>query len=258
MVRYLGPYQTVCDDWNYWWTYLAEHLSAPDQVRLRPARADQPRGPVRRQRRPAGRDHAGQRHLGQRQPAADRVRRQAVPPRPVLRRGDRQPGQRRLRDRPARIAEEAQRVRSRRAATSPSTPTRRATRARPSTAVPDVPAGETFSRNPQTGPQLPTTANAMTRRRRRRGHEHLQGRGDRDRRDRRCSRTSRSRSSPTRSPARSPSTRSSPAPAGCAPRRSCGSPASTSARSQSISPRARLQATSQRRPIAVLGRATSR
>ncbi|MGZ4231495.1 MAG: hypothetical protein ACXVVQ_08735, partial [Solirubrobacteraceae bacterium] len=24
---YLGPYQTVCDDWNYWWTYLSEHLS---------------------------------------------------------------------------------------------------------------------------------------------------------------------------------------------------------------------------------------
>lgn len=28
MVRYLGPYQTVCDYWNYWWTYLADHLSA--------------------------------------------------------------------------------------------------------------------------------------------------------------------------------------------------------------------------------------
>ena len=28
MVRYLGPFQTVCDTWNYWWTYLAEHLSA--------------------------------------------------------------------------------------------------------------------------------------------------------------------------------------------------------------------------------------
>jgi virulence factor Mce-like protein len=27
MVRYLGPFQTVCDYWNYWWTYLAEHLS---------------------------------------------------------------------------------------------------------------------------------------------------------------------------------------------------------------------------------------
>jgi virulence factor Mce-like protein len=27
MIRYLGPYQTVCTDWNYWWTYLSEHLS---------------------------------------------------------------------------------------------------------------------------------------------------------------------------------------------------------------------------------------
>jgi hypothetical protein len=27
IVRYLGPYQTVCDDWNYWWTFLSEHLS---------------------------------------------------------------------------------------------------------------------------------------------------------------------------------------------------------------------------------------
>ncbi len=23
MIRYLGPYVTVCNDWNYWWTYLA-------------------------------------------------------------------------------------------------------------------------------------------------------------------------------------------------------------------------------------------
>jgi hypothetical protein len=27
MLRYLGPYVTVCNDWNYWWTYLAEHIS---------------------------------------------------------------------------------------------------------------------------------------------------------------------------------------------------------------------------------------
>jgi virulence factor Mce-like protein len=27
MIRYLGPYQTVCDYWNYWWTFLSEHLS---------------------------------------------------------------------------------------------------------------------------------------------------------------------------------------------------------------------------------------
>jgi hypothetical protein len=28
MLRYLGPFQTVCDDWNYWWTYLADDVSA--------------------------------------------------------------------------------------------------------------------------------------------------------------------------------------------------------------------------------------
>lgn len=27
MIRYLGPYQTVCDDWNYFWTFLSEHVS---------------------------------------------------------------------------------------------------------------------------------------------------------------------------------------------------------------------------------------
>jgi hypothetical protein len=27
MLVYLGPFQTVCDYWNYWWTYLSEHIS---------------------------------------------------------------------------------------------------------------------------------------------------------------------------------------------------------------------------------------
>jgi len=27
MVRYLGPYVTVCNSWNYWWTFLSEHIS---------------------------------------------------------------------------------------------------------------------------------------------------------------------------------------------------------------------------------------
>jgi virulence factor Mce-like protein len=27
MVRYLGPYQTVCNDWNYFWTYLSDLVS---------------------------------------------------------------------------------------------------------------------------------------------------------------------------------------------------------------------------------------
>jgi virulence factor Mce-like protein len=29
VVRYVGPFQTVCDHWNYWWTYLSEHISEP-------------------------------------------------------------------------------------------------------------------------------------------------------------------------------------------------------------------------------------
>jgi virulence factor Mce-like protein len=27
MVRYLGPFQTVCDDWNYFWTYISDTFS---------------------------------------------------------------------------------------------------------------------------------------------------------------------------------------------------------------------------------------
>jgi len=27
VIKYLGPFQTVCDTWNYWWTYLSEHFS---------------------------------------------------------------------------------------------------------------------------------------------------------------------------------------------------------------------------------------
>jgi virulence factor Mce-like protein len=27
MIKYLGPYQTVCNDWNYWWTFLSDHIS---------------------------------------------------------------------------------------------------------------------------------------------------------------------------------------------------------------------------------------
>jgi hypothetical protein len=29
-LRYLGPFVTVCNDWNFWWTLLAEHFSEPD------------------------------------------------------------------------------------------------------------------------------------------------------------------------------------------------------------------------------------
>jgi hypothetical protein len=29
MLKYIGPFQTVCDYWNYWWTFLSEHISQP-------------------------------------------------------------------------------------------------------------------------------------------------------------------------------------------------------------------------------------
>ncbi|MDX6651200.1 MAG: phospholipid/cholesterol/gamma-HCH transport system substrate-binding protein [Solirubrobacteraceae bacterium] len=30
LIRFLGPYQTVCNGWNYFWTYLGEHISEGD------------------------------------------------------------------------------------------------------------------------------------------------------------------------------------------------------------------------------------
>lgn len=30
LVRFLGPYQTVCNSWNYFWTFLGEHVSEED------------------------------------------------------------------------------------------------------------------------------------------------------------------------------------------------------------------------------------
>ena len=27
-LKFLGPFQTVCNNWNYWWTFLSEHLAA--------------------------------------------------------------------------------------------------------------------------------------------------------------------------------------------------------------------------------------
>jgi virulence factor Mce-like protein len=32
LIRYIGPYQTVCDDFNYWFTYLPEHQTAQTEV----------------------------------------------------------------------------------------------------------------------------------------------------------------------------------------------------------------------------------
>jgi virulence factor Mce-like protein len=31
-LRYLGPFVTVCNGWNYFWTFLGEHISEPDKT----------------------------------------------------------------------------------------------------------------------------------------------------------------------------------------------------------------------------------
>ncbi|MDP9384452.1 MAG: MlaD family protein [Actinomycetota bacterium] len=31
-IKYVGPFVTVCNYWNYWWTYLADHLSHEDET----------------------------------------------------------------------------------------------------------------------------------------------------------------------------------------------------------------------------------
>ena len=128
MVRYLGPYQTVCDDWNYWWTYLSEHISEEttfgfaQRALLNQANAAQPNN-VGTQGATAPVNGGG---------STRRARRQRVPARAAVRRRDRQPGQRRLRDRPARLPEEAQLLRS-------AAPQPRHRPAHPGRSGPDVP-----------------------------------------------------------------------------------------------------------------------
>ena len=96
----------------------------------------------------------------------------------------------------------------------------------------------------------------MTRARTQRtGSAPFKAGADRDRRDRPVHLPGRSRSSPTRSRARTRSTRSSRAPTACSPARSCGSRASTSARCRASRrcPGCKLDGV-ERHPAAVLGR----
>ena len=61
MIRYLGPYVTVCNTWNYFWTNLADTVSQPTSIGSLPAGADHVRKPPDQQRERAGCDRPGQR-----------------------------------------------------------------------------------------------------------------------------------------------------------------------------------------------------
>ena len=55
-LRFLGPFVTVCNTWNQFWTFAAEHFSAPDDTAPRSARCSTwPRAARNRRHRLAGR-----------------------------------------------------------------------------------------------------------------------------------------------------------------------------------------------------------
>ena len=93
MIRYLGPVPDGVRRLELLLDLPVRASVSADRLRLRAARADQHRQPgAAQQRRPGRRDRPGQRR--RQRFGADR--RQRVPARPALRRGGRQPGQRRL------------------------------------------------------------------------------------------------------------------------------------------------------------------
>ena len=151
MVKYLGPYQTVCDDWNYWWTYLVRAHLRGDRVRVRPARAADASQPgAAQQRRRPGRDRAGQRRRLQ-------TRRWAATSTSTarLRRG-RSTTRATPTARPASAATRRSSTTStRRAVTSTPTPTRPATRGRRSPGEPTCPPARRSAAHRRPGPQLP-------------------------------------------------------------------------------------------------------
>ena len=229
MVRYLGPYQTVCDDWNYWWTYLADHLSQPTRF-----------GFAQRALLNLGAPSGG--GVGQ-QGATTPVNGTSGSDSPPLTvfggqqflhaqsygaaiddqgNADCETGQRGYPKKLNSFDPEGRNL-----AVDPHTPgdqgptfhgRTRVPRARRSAVTPDRPPAPDDRERPM------TRAGAAQR------HQRVRGRRDRDRRDRRVHVP---RVHEVRQPVRQPSlsTRRSPAPAGCARDRWCGSPASTSARS---------------------------
>lgn len=145
MIRYLGPYQTVCDYWNYWWTYLSEHLSERTQfgfaqrAMLNQTDATQPDNlGAAGASEPANGQGGGPEFLHA-QPYGSAI--------DTAGNADCETGQRGY---PKKL--NAFDPQGRNLAVDPHTPGDQGPtfsgRAR-------VPQGETFSRNPQTGPQLP-------------------------------------------------------------------------------------------------------
>jgi virulence factor Mce-like protein len=142
-LRFYGPYVTVCNNWNYFWTYLAEHFSEPDSTgssqralvnfagpqedSLGAMGADEPAN---------GKDAAGTPQYGQDQPYGAAIARDG--------RADCEAGQRGFLERQARFFPKQYKV-----ARDPRSP---GLQGPTFTGRRRVPKGETFTAQPQTGP----------------------------------------------------------------------------------------------------------
>ncbi len=152
MIRYLGPYQTVCDDWNYFWTYLSDLVSEPtgygtaQRALINQANSAQPNN-IGQQGATAPADGGGSDSL---QSGGNEFLHAQAYGAAIDNAGnaDCETGQRGYVKKLNYFDPQGRNF-----ATDPHTPGDQgptfAGRAH-------VPAGETFSRNPQTGPQLPT------------------------------------------------------------------------------------------------------
>ena len=101
-LRYLGPYQTVCNYWTYFWTFLGEHVSQDGPYGYSQRAHDQEHGPADEQPELDGLAAARRTARATARPRARAASRSTCTRRPTTPRST-DDGERRLRERPARL-----------------------------------------------------------------------------------------------------------------------------------------------------------
>jgi virulence factor Mce-like protein len=146
-LRFYGPYVTVCNSWNYFWTYLAEHFSEPDSTGSAQRALVNFAAPQEDSLGSMGADEPanGRNALGTPQYAQDQPYGAAVTPDG---RADCEAGQRGYTERQARFFPKEYRI-----ARDPRSP---GLQGPTFTGRTRVPAGETFTAEPETGPYAET------------------------------------------------------------------------------------------------------
>jgi virulence factor Mce-like protein len=142
-LRYYGPYVTVCNSWNYFWTYVAEHFSEPDSTGSAQRALVNFAAPQEDGIGAQGADEPanGKNALGTAQYAQDQPYAAAVAPDG---RADCEAGQRGFVERQARFFPKQYKI-----ARDPRSP---GLQGPTFTGRPRVPRGETFTAEPETGP----------------------------------------------------------------------------------------------------------